>query len=201
MGQGPGLRSRALVRGSKPPQKFGAPYRRGGRCARQGETGPGGPYLSTTASGFNPAVHRPAATPPFQPGMRQDGGKMKAHARLAGFACLPSLPRLAGLVFPVLPDFSCLSCRIWPAPNQAAPACPGQARYRTSPGSRGLISIGSVAGPHPLLNGLRPYEQLTEKRCPAAFPFGSGSNYQRSDVCQRRKSRLQQTPSRSIPLP
>ena len=72
--------------------------------------------------------------------------------------------------------FPSFSCRIWHVPNQAAPACPRQARYRASPGRRGLISNRPVAGPRPLLNGVPPYEQRTGKRCPAAFSFGSGAN-------------------------
>jgi len=40
-------------------------------------------------------------------------------------------------------------CRIWPAPNQAAPACPRQARNRASPGRRGLITTAS-AKPNPV---------------------------------------------------
>ena len=54
-------------------------------------------------------------------------------------------------------------------PRAVAPDCKRQPRLAHPPVSRAPISIGLFAARHPLSNGLWPYEQQPEKRCPAAF--------------------------------
>ena len=85
-----------------------------------------------------------------------------------------------------------ISCpsRIWHAPNQAAPACPRQARYRASPARRGLISGHGTRLHRPCPGGLWPFGQRTGKRCPAAFPDGPGPNDKAGAGCNGSKMRF-----------
>lgn len=54
-------------------------------------------------------------------------------------------------------------------------AClPRQPRFAHPPDRRAPISNGQCAALHPLFNGVPPYGQRTEKRCPQRFQIGPG---------------------------
>jgi hypothetical protein len=118
---------------------------------------------------------------------------MRLHGPIC-FSCYSGHRSFCCVPLSALAPFACLAGF---GPRQIRPRLPAPGRRVTAPAQARPDFHKSACWPAPLAQRPWPYEQLTEKRCPAAFLFGSGTDGSGCAGCGRREERSYQTSSRS----